>query len=104
MFFNASAEETFGLTTVEALASGTPVVVYRATASPELVNDEVGLAVGPGSVESAAQAIQRLIASGEDRTEKCLAHSRRFDRRLLFDRYDACYCRALSQAKAHPEK
>lgn len=34
---NLSREETFGLTTVESLACGTPGIVYNATASPELV-------------------------------------------------------------------
>ena len=35
-------EETFGLTTVEAMSCGTPVVVYDSTASPELVTIETG--------------------------------------------------------------
>ena len=38
-FFNPSMEETFGLTIIEAMACGTPVIVYRSTACPELVDD-----------------------------------------------------------------
>ena len=38
VFFNPSVEETFGLTTVEAMACGTPVIVYNATACSEAVD------------------------------------------------------------------
>ncbi len=37
VFFNASVEETFGLPTIEAMACGTPVIVYDSTALPEIV-------------------------------------------------------------------
>ena len=39
VFVNASQEETMGLTTAEALACGTPAVVYNATAVPEVWAD-----------------------------------------------------------------
>lgn len=35
---NLSYEESFGLTTVEGMACGTPSIVYNCTASPELVS------------------------------------------------------------------
>jgi putative colanic acid biosynthesis glycosyltransferase len=38
VFVNASIEESFGLTTVEALSCNTPAIVYDATACPETVN------------------------------------------------------------------
>lgn len=45
LFLNLSVEETFGLVTVEALACGTPVLVYDKTASPELVDESCGIVV-----------------------------------------------------------
>ena len=39
VFLNLSVEETFGLTTVEAIACNTPVIVYDATALSEVVTD-----------------------------------------------------------------
>ncbi len=39
VFVNASVEETFGLTTVEALSCETPVIVYKSTACEEVVRD-----------------------------------------------------------------
>ena len=43
VFFNPSREETMGLTTVEAMACGTPVVVSNFTAVPEVVDENCGI-------------------------------------------------------------
>ena len=45
VFFNPSKQETFGLVSGEALACGTPLVVYNTTACPEFVTNETGIAV-----------------------------------------------------------
>lgn len=45
IFVNTSVEETMGLTTVEAIACRTPVIVYNKTALPEVVNSTVGKVV-----------------------------------------------------------
>lgn len=42
VFVNPSRQETFGLTTAEAMACGTPSVVYDVTASPEIVGVDEG--------------------------------------------------------------
>jgi glycosyltransferase involved in cell wall biosynthesis len=42
VFFNPSVQETFGLTSGEALACGTPIVVYNKTACPEFVTGNNG--------------------------------------------------------------
>ncbi len=49
VFLNTSVEETFSLVTAEALACGTPAVVYDATACPEIVDDVSGIAMPVGS-------------------------------------------------------
>lgn len=41
-FFNPSVEETFGMTSIEALACGTPVIVYNKTALPEIIDESCG--------------------------------------------------------------
>lgn len=60
VFLNLSTEETFGLTTAEALASGTPVIVYDKTASPELVNKESGYVVKKNDYLAINKAIAEI--------------------------------------------
>lgn len=59
---NLSYEETFGLTTVEGFACGTPSIVYNATASPELVTPETGIVCEPGDIEGVASAVRMLLS------------------------------------------
>jgi glycosyltransferase involved in cell wall biosynthesis len=60
VFLNLSTEETFGLTTAEALASGTPAIVYNKTASPELVNSKTGFVVEKNDYLSIIEAIDEI--------------------------------------------
>lgn len=62
---NLSYQETFGMTTAEGLACGTPGVVYNATASPELINEETGLIVDPGNIVGVADAVRTITARGK---------------------------------------
>lgn len=62
---NLSYEETFGLTTVEGMACGTPSIVYNATASPELVNSQSGFIVEPGDIDGVKDAIYRVLNKGK---------------------------------------
>lgn len=63
---NLSYEETFGLTTVEGLACGTPSVVYNTTASPELITEEVGRVVEAGNIKMVKEAVESLVSHPKD--------------------------------------
>lgn len=65
LFLNLSVEETFGLTTVEALACGLPVIVYNATASPELVSDDTGYVVEKGNIKELIETILKVKTLGK---------------------------------------
>ena len=60
VFVNPSKEETFGLTTLEALSCGTPAIVYKNTACEEIAKMYGGIVVNQ-SVKSIKDAIDRLI-------------------------------------------
>lgn len=62
---NFSYLETFGLTTVEGFACGTPSIVYNKTASPELISPETGVVVEAGDYESIIQAIEQICTKGK---------------------------------------
>lgn len=66
VFLNLSVEETFGLTTAEALACGTPAVVYNATACPEVVDADTGIIVNKNDIDGLLAAIETIKKKGEN--------------------------------------
>jgi glycosyltransferase involved in cell wall biosynthesis len=79
VFVNPSLEETFGLTTVEALACGTPAVVYNATAIPEIISPETGSLVEKGDIQGLINAIVTIQKKGKNYYSlACTEHARMF--------------------------
>lgn len=62
---NLSVEETFGLTTVEGMACGTPGIVYNCTASPELITDETGIIVKKDDIKGVLVAVETILSKGK---------------------------------------
>lgn len=60
VFINPSKEETFGLVTAEAMACGTPVIVYDSTACAEIVSEEDGLILQPDGGQCIADAVREM--------------------------------------------
>ncbi|UVO49272.1 glycosyltransferase family 1 protein [Sphingomonas sp. SUN019] len=64
VFFNPSVTETFGNVTLEAMASGVPVVAARATGAVDLVDDgDTGFLAPPRDVDAYADAIARIVGN-----------------------------------------
>lgn len=61
VFVNPSREETMGLTTVEAMACGTPVVVSDLTAVPEVVCEYGGIVVNKLTPEIVKKAVDAVL-------------------------------------------
>lgn len=83
MLFNPSTTETFGNVTLEAMASGLPVVAARATGSTSLVHHGIsGQLVAPGDIAGYAAALATYLTDARAATmagEAGLALSRRYD-------------------------
>jgi glycosyltransferase involved in cell wall biosynthesis len=80
MFVLPSFDEGFGLTALEAMACGTPVISSNAGALPEVVGT-AALQVDPFCIDEIGEAMRALISSNHlraDLKQKGLDHSRRF--------------------------
>lgn len=77
--------EPFGLSMVEAMASGTPVAALPLGAAHEVVGIYGGVVAEDGSVEALAEAMQQ--ARGRDR-EKVRQWARGFDVHTMMDSYE----------------
>lgn len=86
-------DEPFGLSVIEAMACGTPVIACRRGSMPEIVRDgETGLLV-----DSAGEAIAALARiAGIDRAACRREVAERFSVETMADRYLALYDRILS--------
>jgi alpha-1,6-mannosyltransferase len=74
-FVHAGDQETFGLSALEAMACGTPVVLRRAEGLAELADDASGIAVEHGSGAAFAEAIAALLA-GDRAAQRRAARAR----------------------------
>ena len=66
VFINPSIQETFGKTTAESLASGTPVIAFNSCATPELLgdNNECGFLVNDNFASAYLDSLKELEQMG----------------------------------------
>ena len=88
VLLSLSYEETFGLTIVEAMACGTPAIVYDNTAQPELITPETGLVVANGDVEGAKEAIEEVCSKGKSYySTACRKQALEYDEKKSYQKY-----------------
>lgn len=94
VYVNASVEETFGLPTVEAMACGTPSIVYRATALPEVISPGNGFVVEPHDVLGVKNKVLELLDKmpTADSLRGC---SRQYDKNVKYEAYLQLYMQIL---------
>jgi UDP-glucose:tetrahydrobiopterin glucosyltransferase len=96
LLFPIKWDEPFGLTAVEAMATGTPVIAYRRGAMEEIIrHGETGFLVEPGDTENAAAFVDDLSDIPRPR---CRAHIERYfgiDRML--DAYEHVYTECMQR-------
>jgi glycosyltransferase involved in cell wall biosynthesis len=93
VYINTSVEETMGLTTVEALATGTPAIVYDKTAVPEIVDEKSGVVISAGDVQGIYDAVCGINIKAED----CVNRAREFEKNDKYGEYYNLYKEILSK-------
>jgi glycosyltransferase involved in cell wall biosynthesis len=101
VFLQLSLEETFGKVTAEALACGTPAIVYDSTANPEVIGAGCGYVVEPGDISELSRRIGQVVAVGrESFSTTCRDFaSAQFDKDRLIDEHVAFYERLCTIAR-----
>lgn len=93
VYVNTSVEESFGFTTVEALACNTPVIVYNSTANPEIINDDVGLCIDKNNILQLRESISKILNTPKESYKRvCRSHVlRNFDNKDKIQEYMNLY-------------
>ncbi len=102
----ASESESFGLSALEAMACGVPVVAPRVGGLPEVVQHRrTGLLCPPGDVQAMGQALRRLLTDVDLGAKMALAARRRaadhFDWESGISRYENLYHRTIAGKRTH---
>lgn len=66
VLLNLSYQETFGMTTAEAMSCGTPGISYNVTACPELLTSDTGIVVEAGNLHQVLTAISTIKTKGKE--------------------------------------
>ena len=91
VFVNPSQAESFGMTTAEALACGTPAIVYNTTACPELVDDHTGGVVPLDDVQALTDAVQQWCEKSRKGDTRRLCRERAVSLFSRQERYQEYY-------------
>lgn len=94
VYVNTSVEETMGLTTVEAMACGTPAIVMNTTASPELLEENCGMIVEPDNLEMLKCAVIALDKTKQI-SEYCTSRAKEFEKEKQYKEYIDLYRKIL---------
>lgn len=98
---NLSYAETFGLTTAEGFACGTPCIGYNCTATPELIQENLGLIVEQGDINGLRKAICEIKSRSKNYySDYCRKYAlTNFDKNINFTKYIQLYKNLLQ----HPQ-
>jgi len=66
VYVHLSREDTFGKVIAEAIACGTPAIVYGATACPEIVGNGCGYVVEPGAMDAVLERINEVKGKSKE--------------------------------------
>lgn len=90
-FVNATLEDNFPTTNLEALACGTPVITFRTGGSGESVDDSCGKVVAKGDYEALVDAIVQTVVVRPFSKEACVKKAQSYDKKERFKEYLKLY-------------
>jgi glycosyltransferase involved in cell wall biosynthesis len=97
-----SLAESFGLVTVEAMASGLPIVAFEGPGTNDLVTAQCGVLVPPADIKAFARELKRY-AEDADLRERAGSHGKKlaaqYDCRVVARHHVEMYERILAQGK-----
>lgn len=96
VYFCPSIEETFGLPTVEAMACGTPAVVYNSTALPEIVTDKSGYVVETHNIDAVVEKIKQCEELLKD---DIINNAQKYSKESMLNNYLHIYSDVLENTK-----
>ena len=96
VFVNPTYSDNFPTTNIEALACGTPVITYNTGGSPEAIDDNTGIVINAGDLNSLNQAIESYLKMTTDELQTVRKNCRRraeknFDKDKCFEKYIELY-------------
>lgn len=93
VFVNLTLEEVLGLTNIEALACGTPVITFSSGGSPECIDNETGIVVKRGDIKAVEKAIKHITGKTKNvYEENCIERARNyFDNKKMIYQYIQLY-------------
>ena len=90
VFVNATLEDNFPTTNLEALSCGTPVITFDTGGSPESLDESCGRVVPKGDPEALLQAVL-LEKEAPKSSEACLKRAERYEKYGRFQEYAELY-------------
>ena len=98
VYVNVSRAETFGMTTVEALACGTPVVAYNICAMEEIVAPGTGFLIKEvGNIEDLSTKIKQC--DKKHMQSNCIKWSKKFAEQRQYAKYFELYLKVMNKER-----
>lgn len=91
VFVNPTREEVLGLTNIEALACGTPVITFDVGGSAECIDETCGFSVEKNDTDDFCRRIREVCEKKPFTTESCVQRAKRFEAGEKFGEYITLY-------------
>ncbi len=88
---NPTMEDNMPMVNLEALACGTPVVVFETGGCPEAIDETCGIVVPKGDMDALCHALERITSIERFTADDCINRARMFDCRSTFQQYVELY-------------